>query len=130
MKKWLFFSGLAGFTGVALGAFGAHALKATLAVSGPAAIWETAVLYQLVHAVAALTVSLNAPGRLTVEGKWPARACGCWLLGIVLFSGSLYLLALGGPHWLGPVTPLGGGFLLAGWGCVIVGGFKSPSGVA
>lgn len=130
MKKWLFFSGLAGFSGVALGAFGAHALKATLAVSGFASIWETAVLYQLVHAVAALAVSLHAQSRSPDACKWPARACGCWLLGIGLFSGSLYLLALGGPHWLGPVTPLGGGFLLAGWGCVIVSGFKSPSGHA
>lgn len=102
---------LAGGTGVALGAFGAHALKNRLA---PAMleVWQTAVLYQLVHALAALVAGL-----LLWQGAGnPARwAGGLFLLGILLFSGSLYLLALDAPRWLGPVTPVGGLAFLAGW---------------
>jgi uncharacterized membrane protein YgdD (TMEM256/DUF423 family) len=98
-----------GFVAVALGAFGAHGLRARL---GPAGIelWKTAALYHLVHAVALLAVALAAD-RLRA-----ARAV-CWMfaIGMVIFSGSLYLLALTGRAWLGAVTPLGGAALLAGW---------------
>jgi uncharacterized membrane protein YgdD (TMEM256/DUF423 family) len=101
---------LLGFLGVALGAFGAHALKDALQARGTLATWQTAVLYQLVHAVALLAlVGVLPPGRPT------GRIATCWIGGILLFSGSLYLLALGGPRWLGPVTPLGGLGFLAGW---------------
>jgi uncharacterized membrane protein YgdD (TMEM256/DUF423 family) len=92
--------------GVALGAFGAHALKDTLVAAGKLQVWETAVLYHLVHAVAAFSVG-HRPGL--------QKACLCWLGGIFLFSGSLYWLALGGPRLLGPVTPLGGVLFMAGW---------------
>ncbi|HVT74398.1 MAG TPA: DUF423 domain-containing protein [Lacunisphaera sp.] len=103
-------SGLLGFIGVALGAFGAHALKDTLAARGSASTWQTAVLYQLVHAVALL--ALAAWG----DGLPHARAIGvCWVVGVLFFSGSLYWLALGGPRFLGPVTPLGGLLFLIGW---------------
>lgn len=103
-------AGLLGFTGVALGAFGAHALKETLAARGTAPTWQTAVLYHLLHAVALLALT-------TLAGNWAnARWIGlCWSVGVVLFSGSLYWLALGGPKFLGPVTPLGGIVLLSGW---------------
>lgn len=107
-------AGLLGFTGVALGAFGAHALKETLAASGMASAWQTAVLYHLIHSVALLAF----PG-----DKWASR---CWISGIVLFSGSLYGLALGGPKLLGPVTPLGGVAFLAGWALVAWHAFKLP----
>jgi len=127
MKTGLFFAGLAGLTGVALGAFGAHALKETLASRGMADVWETAVLYQLTHAAAALGVLLFAQTRPAAARRWLARAGHAWLLGIGLFSGSLYVLALGGPKWLGPVTPLGGVFLLAGWICVLAGACKADS---
>lgn len=102
---------LLGLTGVAAGAFGAHALRDRLAAAGLTHAWETAVLYQLVHAVALLALVL-AP---TAQGSlW--RAVGyCWIGGVLLFSGSLYVLALGGPRWLGPITPLGGAALIAGW---------------
>ena len=106
-------AGFVGLTGVGLGAFGAHALAARL---GPGVTtWETGVQYHLVHAVALLGVALLAPGRPLL------RAAG-WLLGggVLLFSGSLYLLALDGPRWLGPVTPLGGLSFLVAWGLVIV----------
>jgi uncharacterized membrane protein YgdD (TMEM256/DUF423 family) len=99
---------LLGAAGVALGAFGAHGLRARLE---PRAleIWETAVRYQLVHAVALLALALSPLAE-------SARAAG-WLFvaGIALFSGSLYGLALGGPRLLGPITPLGGLALIAGW---------------
>ncbi len=103
-------SSLLGFAGVALGAFGAHALKDTLAARGSASTWQTAVLYQLIHAVALLALA-GWGGSMS-----HARAIGvCWALGVLFFSGSLYWLALGGPRFLGPVTPLGGLLLLAGW---------------
>jgi uncharacterized membrane protein YgdD (TMEM256/DUF423 family) len=111
-RPHLIAAGLLGFTGVALGAFGAHALKETLATSGHAATWQTAVTYHLIHAVALLA----APA-----GKWAGR---CWIAGIILFSGSLYWLSLGGPRFLGPVTPFGGLFLLAGWALVAWNAFK------
>jgi uncharacterized membrane protein YgdD (TMEM256/DUF423 family) len=99
-----------GFTGVSLGAFGAHALKETLTTRGHVGTWQTAVLYHLLHAVALLALAGFA-------GSWPqARAIGwCWTLGTVLFSGSLYWLSLGGPKFLGPITPIGGLLFLAGW---------------
>ena len=107
-------AGLLGFTGVALGAFGAHALKDTLATNGTTTTWQTAVLYHLIHAVA-----LGA----RPDWRWVGR---CWIAGVVLFSGSLYWLALGGPKILGPVTPLGGVALLLGWALLAWHAFKSP----
>ena len=107
-------AGLLGFTGVALGAFGAHALKETLAANGTTATWQTAVLYHLIHAVALAA----QPDR-----AWVGR---CWIAGVILFSGSLYCLALGGPKFLGPVTPLGGVALLLGWALLAWHAFKSP----
>lgn len=118
------FAGALGLSGVALGAFGAHALKATLAARGTATVWETAVIYHLIHAVAVLAVAVVLPGRAAATAphprRWLARAAGCWSAGIVFFSGSLYWLALGGPHWLGPVTPAGGLLFLLGWSFVVV----------
>ncbi len=115
MKKITLIAGILGLTGVALGAFGAHALKDHLAGMGYTSTWEKAVLYHLLHAVA-----LFALIRSPVE-SWHqnSRLAGCWGLGVVLFSGSLYAIALGGPRWLGPITPVGGLFLIAGWALVI-----------
>ena len=86
-----------GFLGVALGAFGAHALKGRV----DAELWRTAVSYQMWHALALLVAT--------------PRAGLCFLAGTVIFSGTVYALALGAPRWLGAVTPLGGLLLLAGW---------------
>jgi len=93
-----------GFTGVVLGAFGAHGLKAVLAANGSAAIRQTAVLYHLVHAVASLWAAERKPAVAWI-----------WAAGVVLFSGSLYLLALTEARWLGFLTPLGGILFLVGW---------------
>jgi len=114
-------AGLLGFTGVALGAFGAHLLKETLTASGSLPTWQTAVLYQLVHSVALLALG-GWPGTSRLR-PWIAR---CWTAGIVLFSGSLYWLALGGPKLLGPITPIGGLALLGGWMLVVVSSFSPP----
>jgi len=99
---------------VALGAFGAHSLKTRIDAEH-LAIWNTAVHYHALHGLA-----------LFAFGIWRERAAGkshagfAFLAGIVLFSGSLYGLALGGPSWLGPLTPLGGLAFLAGWLLVAV----------
>jgi uncharacterized membrane protein YgdD (TMEM256/DUF423 family) len=102
-------AGLLGFTGVALGAFGAHGLKGTLESSGQLRNWEKAVFYQMVHAVALLALA-ERPNPFAIRSGW------CWIAGTLCFSGSLYWMALGGPvKLLWPVTPLGGLALLAGW---------------
>ena len=100
------------FLAVALGAFGAHSLKSTLELRGMLDVWNKAVLYHLVHAVALLALALYGT---TNRAAW-------WLLfaGILLFSGSLYLMAFTNLRWLGAVTPLGGLCFLAGWAWLII----------
>ena len=117
-RSTLLAAGLLGATGVAFGAFGAHALRDWLIERGTANTWETAARYQLLHAVALVAAAIwlkMSTGSAQRRISWAAR---CWVVGIVLFSGSLYGLAAGGPRWLGPVTPLGGVAMLAGWGCL------------
>ncbi len=114
----LFAAGLLGGTGVALGALGAHALKARLLERGMTGVWETAAHYQLFHAVALVgwaAWSRQTAGSVSGASDWVTRL---WVAGVILFSGSLYWLAAGGPRWLGPVTPLGGVALIAGWALV------------
>jgi uncharacterized membrane protein YgdD (TMEM256/DUF423 family) len=110
----LAWAGVLGATGVALGAFGAHALKGTLEGAGMRGTWETAVQFQLLHACALLGFAawLRAPGPAGRCAPWAVRL---WIAGTLLFCGSLYVLALGGPRGFGPVTPLGGAALIAGW---------------
>lgn len=118
-RHTLLAAGFFGLTGVALGALGAHALESALTARGMARAWETAARYQLFHAPALLAAGIwlkGAAGAAAPRLIWAAR---CWSTGIVLFSGSLYGLALGGPRWLGPVTPLGGVALMAGWAWLI-----------
>lgn len=100
------------FLAVALGAFGAHALKGTLAANATTDVWNKAVFYHFVHALALLVLAtLPAASR---------AASALFLTGIVIFSGSLYLLALTNIRWLGAITPLGGLCFLAGWFCLIL----------
>lgn len=96
-----------GFLAVALGAFGAHGLKEVLVEHGSTAIWEKAVFYHFIHAVMLFV--------LAERKVLPVLAWGCFLAGILVFSGSLYLLAVTGVRWLGAVTPVGGLSFLAGW---------------
>lgn len=110
-RRWLLLGSILGFLGVGLGAFGAHALKARLSPE-LLIIFETGVRYQMYHALALLAVGLAAP-RL---GESAARRSGLsFTFGILIFSGTLYALALTGVRWLGAVTPVGGLLLLFGW---------------
>ncbi len=113
-------AGVFGLTGVALGALGAHGpLRVFLDKSGTHASWETAVHYQLIHALALFGGAIwlqydqaQSRTRLLWATRW-------WTLGIIFFCGSIYTLAAGGPKFLGPITPLGGIALMLGWCCVI-----------
>ncbi|GAA0704328.1 DUF423 domain-containing protein [Dokdonella soli] len=102
---------LAGATAVALGAFGAHALLGVLDERA-LVTWHTAVDYQFWHALALLAVGVLACFRITTALRVATLA---FVVGIVLFCGSLYALALGAPRWIGAVTPLGGIALIIGW---------------
>lgn len=111
-KIILILAAFLGFFGILLGALGAHALEETLLERGTESAWNTAVLYHLFHTVALLAAGVwlrSASGHLL------AAAATCWLAGTLAFSGSLYWLSLGGPGFLGPITPLGGLVLMAGW---------------
>lgn len=113
-------SGIFGFLGVALGAFGAHGLRGWLATQADAEVrlawWETAAHYQLIHAIALGLVAW----RITVRDGRVERAAGwAFIAGIVLFSGSLDAMTLGAPRWLGAVTPLGGLSFLLGWTLIV-----------
>lgn len=113
------FAGLA----VALGAFGAHILRGSLSAD-LLATFETGVRYQVYHGLALFAVVLAL-------GRWPGSnlsvAAG-WLFvaGILIFSGSLYVLALSGVRWLGAITPLGGVAFLSGWICLILAAWRQP----
>jgi len=106
---------ISAFLGVAAGAFGAHALKTRVSPE-LLLVYETGVRYQLIHAIALLAVGLAATHR--PSGRWSIPV-GLFAAGTVLFSGSLYALALSGIRWLGAVTPLGGVCFLLGWLAVI-----------
>lgn len=114
---------LNGFLAVLMGALGAHALHPKLEARGALQSWQVASTYHLVHAVGILVV-------LAWAHTQPARrarlhlAGQLWLAGCMLFAGSIYGLALGGPRVLGPVTPLGGLAFLAGWALLAIEGFK------
>lgn len=102
---------LFGLMAVAAGAFGAHALRARL-TPDLLTVWETAARYQMYHALALLAVAMAA-------GRWPgggwSGAGWMFVAGTVVFSGSLYVLALSGVRWLGAITPIGGVCFLVGW---------------
>ena len=98
------------FSAVLFGAFGAHALKETLSAHDSIQTWETAVRYQMWHALALILLSM-----ISLTQPIPKMAGPCFVAGTLLFSGSLYGLALNGPKWLGLVTPLGGLCLMIGW---------------
>ena len=100
------------FVAVALGAFGAHALKATLQTSGMLDAWNKAVLYHFLHAIALMALALH--------GAENRAAWFLLLVGILLFSGSLYAMALTNIRWLGAITPVGGLCFLVGWAWLVI----------
>jgi uncharacterized membrane protein YgdD (TMEM256/DUF423 family) len=126
MRPLLALSAVCGFLAVALGAFGAHGLRARLADLPDAARrlewWQTAANYHLAHALAiglAAFAAERLPGRPTSFAAW------AFALGIVLFSGSLYAMGMTGIRALGAITPIGGLLFLAGWGCLLWAALRS-----
>ncbi len=112
MNVRLITAGALGATGVALGAFGAHGLKDQLN-SMPEALawWNAATMYLLIHALAVGAI----------PGRWTAVF---WSVGAVIFSTTLYALALGAPRWLGAITPIGGTLLILGWLALLGSGLR------
>lgn len=119
-RLWLLLSAFAGFTGVALGAFAAHGLKGRLTPEY-LAVFQTGTHYQMIHALALFGVGLLA---LHMPGRLVNLAGGAFAVGILLFSGSLYLLTLSGIGKLGIITPFGGVAFLIGWLCLGLAAWK------
>ena len=105
---------------VAAGAFGAHGLRSRL-TPDLLAVFETGARYHMYHALALLA---SAWAVTRWPGPWPVRAGWLFVVGTVVFSGSLYALALTGVRWLGAITPLGGVAFLAGWVCLLLGAIR------
>ena len=114
---------VSGAISVMLGAFGAHALKAKLSADALSA-FQTAVQYQMVHSLALIAVGLWLARH--PEDMLSRYAAFAFCFGILFFSGSLYGLTLGGPRWLGPVTPIGGTLFIAGWFFFAAAAIKAP----
>lgn len=122
MKLWMAAGAAYGLFGVLLGAFGAHALRSRLTPE-MLAVWKTGVEYQFYHALALLLVGwwlrTQPSTALNVAGA-------CFTAGVLLFSGSLYMLALSGIRGLGAITPLGGVLFIAGWIALLVAALRAP----
>jgi len=114
--NWIFrAAAILALLGVGLGAAGAHGMKPALVAFGTTDLWATAVLYQLIHAVALLA--------LAAADRASRLLAGLWIAGLICFSGSLYALSLmEAKAYLWPVTPLGGLLLMAGWALLVVRG--------
>ncbi len=120
-RGWIVIGGVVGALGVALGAFGAHGLGAILEANGRAGTFDTAAQYHLVHALAlALTGALAE----RLPGRWTRWAGWLFLAGVVLFSGSLYILAVFNLGIMGALAPFGGAALAAGWLCLALAAWK------
>lgn len=120
LRTFLLFAAFFGFTGVGLGAFAAHGLKSRLSADY-LAVFQTGVHYQMLHALALLGVALLSTqlgGRLVAASGW------LFVAGILVFSGSLYLLTLTATPLLGAITPIGGVCFLGGWLCLGLAAWK------
>ncbi len=110
--SWLRLAALFGALAVMIGAFGAHGLKDTLERTGKRDVFETGVHYHFFHVAALLAVGLLARS----GGSGLLNGAGiAFTFGIVVFSGTLYVIGVGGPSWLGAITPIGGVALIVGW---------------
>jgi uncharacterized membrane protein YgdD (TMEM256/DUF423 family) len=120
--RWALVMGaVGGLLAVMAGAFGAHGLRQVMSERG-LEVFQTAVSYQMYHAL--ILVAASMMPALGLSRRLLGIACGFWLAGIVLFSGSLYLLVLSGHHWLGPVTPIGGVCFMIGWALLVAAALK------
>jgi uncharacterized membrane protein YgdD (TMEM256/DUF423 family) len=122
-RQALLIGAVLGGSAVLAGAFGAHALR-TRIDAADLAVFETAVRYQMYHALALVGISIWLEQAVRPPLEWAARLFG---IGTVLFSGSLYALALSGERWLGGVTPFGGVALIAGWAILGVAAVKGTT---
>jgi len=126
-RTWIIIAAVNGFVSVAAGAFGAHGLKARLESSGLLDVFETGARYQMYHALAMLAAAwlmMQVPSKAATGAAW------CFLIGIILFSGSLYVLSLSGVRALGAITPFGGVLFLIGWGLLGVAAMRLGQGVS
>ncbi|WP_210489098.1 DUF423 domain-containing protein [Rufibacter aurantiacus] len=113
IKTILILGALLSGLGVMIGAFGAHGLAKLLTETGRTETFETAVKYQMYHALGLLLVGVLMSQYPAATGMGVSGIC--FLIGILIFSGSLYILCLTGIRWMGVITPIGGLFLIAGW---------------
>lgn len=123
-RIFILIAAISGFLSVSIGAFAAHGLKKTLTPELIDVV-KTGVQYQMYHALALLIVALLLMQKPAASGL---KASGwAFILGSLMFSGSLYALAMGAPRWLGPVTPLGGLCFLVGWVLLAITGWRMKS---
>lgn len=123
VQRWpLVLGGLLALTAVMAGAFGAHGLRGAISPRG-LEVFQTAVTYQMYHSIALILVALLSG--TVIRGRLLTASAGFFAVGIVLFSGSLYLLVLTPMTWPGPVTPLGGLCFMVGWALVIAAGLRA-----
>lgn len=122
-KQILQLAGISGALAVGLGAFGAHSLEALLIQNGRLDTFQTAVNYHFYHTLALLGIGILAK----VKPDWKGISFAAWsmVLGILIFSGSLYILSLTGITWLGAITPLGGLAFILGWSSLVYLSFKN-----
>ncbi len=120
-KIFLIIGSLSGLISVALGAFGAHALCSILEANQRTDTFELASRYQFYHSLAILAVGLLA---LHTPSRWLTYSGYGFLIGTIIFSGSLYVLALTNMKWLGAITPIGGVALIIGWFCLLWAAWK------
>jgi uncharacterized membrane protein YgdD (TMEM256/DUF423 family) len=122
-RRILQLAGLSGALAVGLGAFGAHSLEALLIQNGRLDTFQTAVNYHFYHTLALFGIGILA----TLKANWKGIAFSAWcmVLGILIFSGSLYVLSLTGITWLGAITPLGGLAFILGWSSIAFFSFKN-----
>lgn len=118
MTKLVFiFAAISGALSVGLGAFGAHVLKSRLEANGNLATYNTAVQYQFYHTLALLVIGLLMA---KYSNQWLSTSSYFIIGGMIIFSGTLYLLAVTNIKWLGAITPIGGLGLIIGWACLII----------
>ena len=122
-KQLLQLAGISGAIAVGLGAFGAHSLEALLIQNGRLDTFQTAVNYHFYHTLALFGIGILA----TIKPDWKGISFAAWsmVLGILIFSGSLYVLSLTGITWLGAITPLGGLAFILGWSSLVYLSFKN-----
>ncbi len=121
-KLFLTLASISGIIAVGMGAFGAHAFKAKLVSNGYLDTFQTAVQYQFYHTLVLLVIATMA---MKLDSNWLNNAGYSMSLGILIFSGSLYILCFSGLKWLGAITPIGGLAFILGWFFLLLTGIKS-----